>query len=151
MFPQIPWAYLWSLPWILYWVDCLSPLCLVLLGFCLVLSFEISSSASSFWLILCFYFYGLLIGRLATFPNLGEVALWRRCPWGPAVHSPLVIRAIFSKTVPMWAAWTFLLWQGDNCGQAGRWGWAQVCPGACDSLLVGRIGYPLGLACCLTF
>ena len=35
--------------------------------------------------------------------------------------------------------------------EAGRWGWAQVCPGACDSLLVGRIGYPLGLACCLTF
>ena len=58
----------------------LSPLCLILLGFYLVLLFEIYSSVSSFCPICCFYFY--VVGRSVMFPYCGEMALCRRCPLG---------------------------------------------------------------------
>lgn len=86
-FSQFHWASLWLLPWYLYWVDSLSPLCLVLfLGFSFVPSFETYSSMYSFCLIL-FYFYAL--GRSVTFPDLGEVTLCR-ISWDPDAHSLLV-------------------------------------------------------------
>ena len=59
-------------------VDCLSPYHLVLLGFYLVPSSEICSSAASLCLSFCLHVY--VCGRLVTFLDLGEVAFCRRCP-----------------------------------------------------------------------
>ena len=81
----------------LYWEDCLSPLHLVLLlGFYLVPRFGTYSAVASFCLILCFYFY--VFGRLVTLHNLGEVAYVEDILWGPSMHSPLVTRAICTKS-----------------------------------------------------
>lgn len=78
-----------------YWVDCLSPLHLVLLlGFYLVLSFGISSSVTSFCLNCCFcvyVFFGL------HFPILEKWSYVRSILWGPAEHSLLDTRAICSR------------------------------------------------------
>ena len=53
-FSQVLWASLWLLPWTIYWVGCLCLLYLVLLGFCLVLSFGTYSSVASFCLFSVF-------------------------------------------------------------------------------------------------
>ena len=80
-----------------YWVDYLSPLCLVLLWFYLVPSFGTYSSVASFWLIL-FYFY--VLGMSVTFlilekwPYVGDIL------WNPATQSSLVTRALCSRGVP---------------------------------------------------
>ena len=59
-------------------VDCLCPCHLVLLGFYLVPSSEICSSAASLCLSFCLHVY--VCSRLVTFLDLGEVAFCRRCP-----------------------------------------------------------------------
>ena len=76
----------------LYWVDCLSPLYLVLLGFYHVPSFGTYFSLASSCLICCFYFY--VFGRFIPFPHLGEVAFLGDILWDPVAHSCLVTRAI---------------------------------------------------------
>ena len=63
-------------------VDCLSPLYLVLLGFCLVPPSELYSSVTSFCVNYYFYFY--LSDSVGTFLGLGEVALCRRYPRHPS-------------------------------------------------------------------
>ena len=70
----------------LYWVGCLSPLYLVLLGFYRVPSFGIYSSVALSCLSCCFYFYVFV--RLVTFPDLGEVAFCRRHPVHPSSTLP---------------------------------------------------------------
>ena len=91
--PLFSWVHrtsLWSLDWILYHVDCISPLNLVLLRrFCLVfffffLSLATYSSVSSFCLILCAYLCVLDWSLL----SLGEVTLCRRHPMGPSKTFP---------------------------------------------------------------
>ena len=82
----LSWVSFWSLPWTLNQIDYLSPLHLVLLGVCLVLLFGIYSSVSSISLILDIYFY--VLGRLVTFPNLGEVCLCRKCSVGQSSTLP---------------------------------------------------------------
>lgn len=59
-------------------VDCLCPCHLVLLGFYLVPSSEICSSAASLCLSFCLHVY--VCSRLVTFLDLGEVALCRKHP-----------------------------------------------------------------------
>ena len=66
-----------------------------------VLSYSFFQSivpVSSFYLILCVYFY--VLGRSVTFPSLGEVVLCRRHLWGPTAHSPLVTRVVCSRRAP---------------------------------------------------
>ena len=64
-----------------FWVDFLSPLPIVLLlRFYLVLSFGAYSSVASFCLIPWVYY--CIFGGLVIFPDLGEVALFRRLLMG---------------------------------------------------------------------
>ena len=96
-FSQIHWVSLWSLPWTLYWVEFLCPVCLVLfLTFCLVLHMEhihLFFNLSA----LCVYFY--VLNMSVTFPDFGEVVSYRRHLMD---HSSalLVIRAMWYRSVP---------------------------------------------------
>lgn len=71
-----------------YQIDCLSPFHLVIfLRFVLFLHLK-QSSVFSFCLILCVYLF--VFDRSITFPDLGEVALCKRCPVGPTLMLPSV-------------------------------------------------------------
>ena len=81
-FSQVFWSF--TIITLNYWVDCLYLLHLVvLLGFCLVSSFETCSSIISFYLTGCFYFYmvGLHFLTLEKWPFVGDILLV------PAAHS----------------------------------------------------------------
>ena len=98
-FSWVLWSSLWLSPWTLSWVECLSPLHLVLLlEFYLVSLFWAWSSVISFCLIFCFYF--CVFGRLVMFSNLEDVAFCRRCVCISASHSLLATRAICSRGAP---------------------------------------------------
>ena len=88
-------------------MNCLSPLCLVLPGFCLVSSFGTYSSVSLFCLVFCVY----VLGRSVTLPNLGKVALCRKCPMRPSSIPPLWSPDLYAQGVPPMC--TF------SCGRAG--------------------------------
>ena len=105
-FSWVLWSSLWSLPWALSKVNCLTPLHLVLLGFLHVSSFGTYSSATSFFLTCCFHFY--ISVRWVTSPSLAEVAFCRRHSMLQAVHFPLVTRSVCST--PVYASWVILLW-----------------------------------------
>lgn len=73
--------HLWLLLWIIYYVDCLSPYCLVLfLRFYLVLLIGICSSVSLFCLALCICFSVLGISALPPSPQRED--LFKRCSVG---------------------------------------------------------------------
>ena len=67
--------------------DKLSPFHLALfLEISPVLSSGICFFFSSFWLLPCVCFY--VLGKVATLPRLGRVALYSRCPVGPSGTPP---------------------------------------------------------------
>ena len=85
----------------LYWVDCLSPIKLVLLlGFYLVTSFGTYCSVTSFCLICCFYFY--VFGILLIFPYLREVALCRRHAMGHSSTLPSCHQSYMLSGCPLY-------------------------------------------------
>ena len=68
------------------------------------------SSVSSFCLVFCVY----VLGRSVTLPNLGKVALCRKCPGRPSSTPPLWSPDLYAQVVP--PVWTF------SCGRAGYCG-----------------------------
>lgn len=86
------WAFLWSLFWSLYCVDCLFLLSLILLEFSLVPSLGTHCCVTSFHLILLLF---VCFMRLATSLS-GRSAFLGNILWGPAVYFPLT-RAIWSR------------------------------------------------------
>ena len=79
------WAFLWSLFWSLYCVDCLFLLFLILLEFFLVPSFGTHCCVTSFHLILLLF---VCFTEVGYFPYLGEVPFLGNILWGPAVYFP---------------------------------------------------------------
>ena len=82
---------------------------------------------------LCFF---LVLGRLVTFPNLGEVALCRRHPLGPSNMLPLFIRAICSRGAP-YVGWVYPpvagpTIEGALVGRAGSLAWLAVSHALCS-------------------
>ena len=166
-FSQVFWSSLWSLPWTLSQINCLSPLHLVLLEFCLLTSFGTCSPIASFYLTCYFYFY--VSGRLVTFLTLEKWPFVGDVPCIPPVHSLLVTRAICSRAVPYvdcvvlsvlwatvgclialvgpWSVWlpSCALFRGCCHWLAGLHHEAAACrtlgnPGASAVSLVGRFG-----------
>ena len=105
------WSSLWSFPWTLYLVDCLSPLSLN--SFLECSSYSFSWNTFLYHLICSFYFCAF--GRLVTFPDLREEAYWRRHPMHP------------SSTLPS-CHWSYLLYRCSLCGLCGcpLW-WSGYC------------------------
>ena len=105
-------------------------------------------SVSSFCSVLCVYFY--MLGRSLTFPNLGEVILYRRPPMWPSSTVPSV--QLYAPGVPYkGVVCALLLWGGghDYCGHVGGWEpalpgwlmwWLQFCsyigPGPCQAFCI---------------
>lgn len=85
-FFHVWWASLW--PWLqtLFQTDC-SPLfhLVLFLRFCLILSFGIYFSTSSFCLTLCVCFY--VLGMLATSPGLEGRGLTQKASWEAQMHN----------------------------------------------------------------
>ena len=103
-FSRVLWASLWSLLLTLSWVDCLSPHHLVLLiKIYLVPSFGIYSSASSFCLSRCLYFYAYSRSVNIAWP-------WRRRCIASKQYTPLLSPKL--EVPPERAACVLLLWQG---------------------------------------
>ena len=124
-FSQIWWASLWPLLLTLYFIECLSPACLVLfLGFCVILSFRTYSFISSFCLTLCVCFS--VFGKAPVFPSFESVILcrlWTVGPWfNPPGHLTQVLWGLHCVD------WVFLLlWKSFNsCGYAGEWFGSQA-------------------------
>ena len=133
-FYQVPWGSLWLLPWVLCWIDCLSPLPLVMfLRLCLVLPFGIYSSVFPFCSVLCVSF--CVLGTLVTFSSLGKIAFCRRSPleqhtplwspelyalmvppWGPCVSSCVVGLMAVGVLVGGGGPWPGWLWGHSSCG-----------------------------------
>lgn len=65
----------------------------------------------------------------------------------PEAHSPLLTRAICSRSASYWAERAFCCDWADYCGCTGRWGWVLLClivwpriSQAGTGLLQGRLG-----------
>ena len=143
------WASIWALLWNVYQVDCLFPLCLVLLvflplGFCLFLSFGTQSSVPSFCLTLCVCFYVLVIS--APSPSLEGVTLCKRFLLGSRRAISPVTRARHCRGVhcmgcisPPVAQIPPFLWEhcGGGAGPrlAGWKTWSQLLQMPCWSWL----------------
>ena len=130
-------------PWIIFWMDCLSQFHFVLLlGFYFVPSFGMCFSAPSFCISFCFY----LSDKWATFPSLGELFFCREYPVCSSTHCHLLTRAMCSRV-----AWRGLC-GSHHChrlsvvdsliGLVGPWpGWlsaSALCRGFC--LVIGGCG-----------
>ena len=102
------------------------------LRFNFVLSFGTYSSISLFCQIICVYFY--VLGRLVTFPDLGEMALCRRCPVKPSSTLPSGHQMYDLGVPPMWTVWAHplqqvqLLWVHCRQGWPLAWLAARFCP-----------------------
>lgn len=118
----------------------LMPTVNLFLRFCLLSFFGTYSSLSSFWLILCVYFY--VSCKLVTFTNSGEVRLYRRHPIGPystlpsghqncrmplyRLHGPFCYGGLTRVGVTLWL-WGSTLW--SCCGPIDGGGPGSQCIG----------------------
>ena len=127
-FFQVHWASFCSLPRTLHRIDCLSPLCLVLLGFYIIPFLGTYFFVISFYLILCVYLY--VLGRMHMFSDLAEVALCRRCPRGPSSTLPSDNQSYMIWGCPLCRlSVPFCCVGASYCGHALRQGWSLVhCP-----------------------
>ena len=118
-----------------------SPLQLVLLRFNLVPSSGACSSGISFCLSCCLYFYAS--GMWVVFLNVGEMALYRRCPVHSSSAHPSCRPSCMLWGLPPWGlCGSFCC--GGLCGRFDRlgWPWSVYLPGTslyrgCWLLLVG--------------
>ena len=105
-----------------------SPLQLVLLRFNLVPSSGACSSGISFCLSCCLYFYAS--GMWVVFLNVGEMALYRRCPVHSSSAHPSCRPSCMLWGLPPWGlCGSFCC--GGLCGRFDRlgWPWSVYLPG----------------------
>lgn len=99
LFSQVQGTSLWSLPWTLNWVDCLSPLHLALFQrFCLVPSFGTYSPLFTLLNSLCLCLRLRYVGYVCPPWRSGLIG---DVLWSPKIYSSLVIRTIWSRVAPM--------------------------------------------------
>lgn len=88
-------------------------------------------------MILCCCFY--VLGKLVTFPSLGDVALCQRPPEGPSITLPSGHQYMIYGCLLYGLYRPFCYGRASYCGDADRQGWALALPCVeAASLLVGR-------------